>query len=46
MSVLIGEDSDEMSAAGQMDTILGVKGLDQVGLNRMNTYYITIARHL
>ncbi len=27
----LGEDSDEMSAAGQMETILGVRGLQQVG---------------
>jgi len=28
----LGEDGTELSAAGQMETVLGVKGLDQVWL--------------
>jgi len=28
-----GEDGTELSAAGQMETVLGVKGLDQVWLS-------------
>ena len=34
---LSGEDSKEMSAAGQMDTILGVKGMSQVKHHNLHT---------
>ena len=37
MLFLSGEDSKEMSAAGQMDTILGVKGMSQVKHHNLHT---------
>lgn len=30
-----GEDSDQMSAAGQMETFLGVQGLEEVRASRI-----------
>jgi hypothetical protein len=30
MNAVKGEDGTEMSAAGQMETVLGVRGIDQV----------------